>query len=91
MVLRWDPKKAAENVRKHDVDFHEAVTVLDDLLSTTFPDSDHSISERRFLTVGLSAHGRLLVVAHTEQGENTRIISARRATRREQRFYEEGK
>jgi len=90
VVFRWDPNKAAANRKKHGVDFHEAATVLDDALSTTFPDSDHSGVERRFLTIGISSRRRLLVVAHTEDGEVIRIISARRATPRERRFYEEG-
>ena len=90
MVFTWDPHKAAENQRKHRVDFREAATVLEDALSTTFPDPGHSRLERRYLTIGTSRHGRLLVVAHTEVGEVVRIISARRATRRERRFYEEG-
>ena len=89
MVFRWDPKKAVGNLRKHGVDFHEAATVLNDPLSTTFPDPDHSIHELRFLTVGMSDRKRVLVVAHIDEGETVRIISARRATRHERRFYEE--
>jgi len=90
VVFTWDARKAAANLRKHGIDFHEAATVLGDPLSTTFQDIDHSGLERRFLTIGTSRHGRLLVVAHTEEGEVVRIISARRATRHERRFYEEG-
>ena len=89
MVFSWDPGKAAANLTKHHIDFREAATVFDDLLSTAFPDADHSISERRFLIVGASVRGRVLVVAYTEQAEIVRIISARPATRRERRFYEE--
>lgn len=89
MIFTWDPEKAAANLRKHGVDFREAATVIDDPLSTTFPDSDHSTSEQRFLTIGMSAPGRMLVVAHTEQGQTIRIISARPVTRRERKFYEE--
>jgi uncharacterized DUF497 family protein len=73
----------------HGVDFRKAATVFNDALSTTFPDVDHSVGERRFLIIGLSAADRILVVAHTEAGDTIRIIRARRATRREQRFYEE--
>jgi hypothetical protein len=73
----------------HGVDFREAATVFDDSLSTTFPDVDHSVGERRFLIIGMSAPGRILVVSHTETGDTIRIISARTATRRERRFYEE--
>lgn len=90
MIFIWDPAKGAANRRKHGVDFHEAATALGDPLSTTFPDIDHSIGEQRFLTVGLSEQRRLLVVSHTEEGDTVRIISARHATRRERRFYEEG-
>ena len=90
MVFKWDPWKAVGNLKKHGVDFHEAATVLDDPLSTTFPDQEHSDLEPRFLTVGMSSRKRLLVMAHTEEGDTVRIISARRATRHERRFYEEG-
>jgi hypothetical protein len=89
VVFRWDARKAAANLKKHGIDFHEAATVLDDTLSTTFPDTDHSTFESRFLTIGLSNRQRLLVVAHSEEGERVRIISARPATRHERRFYEE--
>lgn len=85
----WDPDKAEENLRAHGVDFREAATVFDDLLSSTFPDIDHSVGERRFLIIGMSVPGRVLVVSHTETGDTVRIISARTATRRERRFYEE--
>jgi uncharacterized DUF497 family protein len=90
VVFRWDAKKAAANRKKHGIDFHEAATVLDDTLSTTYPDTDHSTIESRFLTIGMSNRQRLLVVAHSEEGERVRIISARPATRYERRFYEEG-
>jgi uncharacterized DUF497 family protein len=63
--------------------------VFDDPLSTTFPDADHSVGERRFLIVGMSALARILVVSHTETADTVRIISARSATRHEQKFYEE--
>jgi uncharacterized DUF497 family protein len=88
-VFAWDPAKAAANLKEHRIDFREAATVFDGLLSTTFPDADHSTSERRFLIMGASVHGRVLVVAYTEQAETVRIISARPATRRERIFYEE--
>lgn len=89
MTFAWDEAKAAANLRKHGVDFREAATVFGDALSTTFPDVDHSVRERRFLTIGVSVEGRVLVVAHTEVGGTIRIISARPATVRERRFYEE--
>jgi uncharacterized DUF497 family protein len=62
-------------------------TVFDDVLSTTFPDRDHSSVEQRFLTIGQSAQGRVLVVSLTEADARIRLISAREATRRERRFY----
>ena len=85
----WDPNKAEANLKAHGVDFREAATAFDDPLSTTFPDIDHSVGERRFLIIGMSALNRILVVSHTEDGDTIRIISARTATRPERRFYEE--
>ncbi len=90
MKFEWDPRKEAANRRKHRVGFEEALTVFADPLSTTFPDPDHSISEQRFLIIGMSTAGRLLVVAHLEGKEVIRIISARPVTPRERKFYEEG-
>lgn len=89
MQFEWDRRKETSNRRKHGVGFREAATVFGDPLATTFPDIDHSAFEDRFLTIGASASGRLLVVAHAESGENIRIISARQVTRRERKFYEE--
>ena len=89
MNFTWDPNKAEENLKAHGVDFREAATVFYDLLSTTFPDIDHSVGERRFLIIGMSALNRILVVSHTEDNDTIRIISARMATRPERRFYEE--
>ena len=89
MIFRWDIRKAASNLKKHGIDFREAATVFEDPLSMTFPDPDHSDSEQRFLTIGQTVRGQALVIAHTEEGDTIRIISARRATRREQHFYEE--
>ena len=90
MILEWDPEKAASNYGKHGVDFHEAGTVLDDPLSTTFPDPDHSLDEQRYLTIGSSLSGRILVVAHTDRGDAVRLISARPVTPSERKFYEQG-
>jgi len=90
LEFEWDPQKEASNVGKHNISFHEAGTVFADPLSWTFPDPDHSINEERFLTIGLSSQGRTLVVSHTDRGARTRIISARTATPRERRDYEEG-
>ena len=90
MDFEWDPEKAATNLRKHDVSFVEASTVFEDTLSTTFPDSDHSIGERRYVIIGMSKLGYLLVVSHTDRADVVRIISARKANRSERRFYEQG-
>jgi uncharacterized DUF497 family protein len=90
MQFEWDPKKAAINLRDHKVSFEEAATALEDDLSLTSDDPDHSIDEARQITFGVSSTGRLLVVSHTERGERIRIISARLATRSERKLYEEG-
>jgi uncharacterized DUF497 family protein len=87
----WDPKKAAANLKKHSVSFEEASTVFGDVLSVTGSDPDHSVGECRFVTFGNSSQNRLLVVAHTEESEKVRIISARVVTKQERRIYEEGK
>ncbi len=91
MEFEWDRSKAAENLRKHKVSFQEAATVLGDFLATTAADPDHSADERRYITVGLSNLGRLLLVAHAERGDRIRIISARTLTRSERRTYEEAR
>lgn len=88
MRFEWDREKAKRNLRKHRVSFEEAATVFYDPLSATFDDPEHSIDERRFITVGYSSRGRLLVVSHTERGEVLRIISARLATARERKRHE---
>ncbi len=90
MEFQWDPRKDRSNRRKHAVSFREAATVFEDPLSATFPDPDHSLQEERFLTIGMSRVGRILVIAHTEYEEEIRIISARPATPTERNFYEEG-
>ena len=90
MEFQWDRGKAAANLKRHRVSFHEAAAVLEDPLSTTFPDEAHSEAELRFLTIGAATGGHILVVAHTERNDTVRIISARRATRREREFYEQG-
>jgi uncharacterized protein len=86
----WNARKAAGNLRKHSVSFHEASTAFFDPLSVTGDDPDHSDEERRFVTFGVSSSGRLLVVSHTEYNNGVRIISAREATRGERKLYEEG-
>lgn len=88
--VEWNPTKAASNVDKHGVSFEEAATVFLDPLSLTIADPDHSIEEERFITIGRSADGRLLVVIHTDRAEAIRLISARGATPQERRIYESG-
>ena len=90
MKFEWDPNKAAENLRKHGVAFEEAATVFGDPLEVTIPDPDHSEGEARFLSLGRSADGRLLVVAYTEREGTIRIIHARVAAPKERRTYESG-
>lgn len=85
----WDVKKAEMNLRKHGVSFEEAATALDDPLSVTFIDRDHSLTEARYITLGISGRGRSLVVGHTGRGAAVRIISARLASRWERRRYEQ--
>ena len=89
MIVEWDTRKNAANLRKHGVAFEEAVTALKDSLAVTYRDPDHSADEFRFLTFGMSARGRILVVAHTDRGEAIRLVSARPAARSERRAYEE--
>jgi len=86
--FEWDPDKASANVKKHGVDFSEAVTVFGDPLELTISDPDHSESEFRFVSLGTSASGHLLVVAYTEREGRTRIINAREATSQERKQYE---
>jgi uncharacterized DUF497 family protein len=87
MKFAWDPRKAASNLKKHRVSFDEASTVFTDPLSATIADPDHSVGERRFITMGVSFTSHLLVVCHTEEAGFVRIISARRATRHEKDRY----
>ena len=85
----WDPEKAAANLRKHGVGFPEAVTAFGDPLAISIPDPEHSVAEKRWLLLGTSSAGRILVVAHTDRRDEIRMISARLATKRERRSYEE--
>jgi len=90
LTFEWDANKARMNLAKHGISFEEASTVFGDPRSLTIPDPVHSAVENRFVIIGASYRGKLLVVAHTERGGNIRIISARVASRRERRNYEEG-
>jgi uncharacterized protein len=90
-VLRfeWDPVKAGVNQKKHGVSFEEAQTVFADERARLIDDPDHSEDEDRFILLGLSSSLRVLVVVHCyrSEGNTVRIISARKATREEQRYY----
>lgn len=88
MDFGWDDDKAKTNLTKHGVSFLEAASVFDDDLSITFLDPDHSIDEERLIIIGHSSRGRLLFVSHADRDNQPRIISARPATRRERRVYE---
>ena len=90
LTFEWDESKAQANKEKHGVSFEEAKTVFNDPFSITIHDPDHSEGEDRYLDVGLSATGRILVVSYTERRDSIRIINSREATRTEQRNYEEG-
>ena len=92
MALRfeWDGAKARSNWEKHGVSFEEAATIFGDPLSLTVSDPDHSETEERYISMGASAASRVLVVSHTDRADVIRLISARPATPRERRTYEEG-
>jgi uncharacterized DUF497 family protein len=87
--FEWDRNKAESNRRKHGVSFDEASTAFGGTLSLTIPDPDHSIGEERFVLLGFTYRDNLVAVAFAERGETIRILSARPATRRERRVYEE--
>ena len=87
--FEWDANKADANLGKHEVSFDEASTVFADPLAMLMPDPDHSVGEERYLVLGTSATGRLLVVSPAERPPRTRLISARPATRNERRQYEQ--
>jgi len=90
LSFEWDEEKAKENRRKHRVSFEEGITVFSDPFSITIDDPDHSADEQRYIDIGTSETGRVLVVSYTERGGSIRIISCRKATRSERRRYEEG-
>ena len=89
MNFEWDPGKAAQNRRNHGVSFREAATVFGDPLAVTYQDPDHSVEEQRFITIGMSSFGRLLIAAHADRGESIRIISARKTPVGERTDYEQ--
>jgi uncharacterized DUF497 family protein len=89
VIFQWDAVKAAANRKKHRVSFEDATTVFLDPLAITFGDPDHAIHEDREITIGHTREGQLLFVSHCERGNRIRIISARPATTRERKQYEE--
>ncbi len=89
LLFEWDDNKAKSTLKKHKVSFEEGKTIFNDPFLLTFPDYEHSIKENRFINIGFSAKGRVLVLIHTERGENIRI-SCRKATSLERREYEKG-
>lgn len=88
MTFEWDARKAAANLRKHDLAFEDAATVFLDPVATTFQDPDHSLDEYREITIGYTMKGNLAFVSHCQRGERIQIVSARRATRAERDHYE---
>jgi uncharacterized protein len=90
MEFEWDENKAAKNLSKHGVSFDEAKTLFDDVLYANFYDPDHSDDEERYLIIGESCQGRLLIASYIERGEAIRLISARKVTQSERELYEEG-
>ena len=89
LIFEWDEVKARANLKNHEVSFEEGKTIFNDPHLFTFPDSEHSIDEERYVNIGLSTKGRVLVLVHTERMGRIRIINCRKATARERRFYEE--
>jgi uncharacterized protein len=89
ILFEWDPSKARGNIKSHGISFDEASTAFADILSLTIHDPLHSDEEDRFILIGNSGRNRVLVVVHTERGGNVRIISARKATKKERKQYEE--
>jgi uncharacterized DUF497 family protein len=90
VIYEWDAKKAKANSRKHGVSFDEAASVFLDPLAVTYPDPDRSGQEVREITIGHSARQRVIFICHARRGDRTRLISARKVTRRELKQYEEG-
>ncbi len=90
MEFEWDEEKAAANLAKHGVSFGEAASVFDDPLYVDFYDPDHSLSEHRYIIIGVSRQGCLLIVSYTERDDAIRLIGAREVTRSERETYEEG-
>ena len=91
LYFEWDSKKESRNIKKHGISFKEAATVFSDNLADTFYDPDHSEKEDRYILIGVSEAGIILIVAFTERNDIIRIISARKATKKERRYYKDEK
>ena len=89
LTFEWDEEKSRGGLRKHGVSFDEAKTVFNDPFAMTISDPEHSSEEDRYIDMGMSSQGRILVVWYTERGRNIRIIGSRKATRTQRREYEE--
>lgn len=90
LSFEWDEEKAKANLKKHRVGFDEATTVFTDPFSITIHDPDHSADEQRYIDIGSSDKGRVLVVVYTKRGSNIRIVNCRKVTPSERKLYEEG-
>jgi uncharacterized DUF497 family protein len=86
--FEWDDEKAISNFKKHDVSLEEGATIFNDPLVATILDPNHSEGEERYISIGISIQGRLLVVVHTDREERIRLISCRKATNTERKVYE---
>ena len=89
LSFEWDEEKAKANLKKHRVGFDDATTVFNDPFSVTIHDPEHSADEQRYIEIGSSDKGHVLVVVYTERGSNIRIVSCRKAAPSERKFYEE--
>ena len=89
ITFEWDNNKAKTNVLKHDVSFEESATIFSDERTITIHDIIHSVSEKRWITIGRSVKNRVIVVVHTERNNRIRIISSRKASKKEKKQYEE--
>ena len=86
--FEWDDEKAESNLEKHGVGFEDGATIFNDPLIATIQDPDHSANEERYVSIGISVLGDLLVVVHTERGERIRLVSCRKANNAERKAYE---
>jgi uncharacterized protein len=91
LTFEWDEVKAKANLRKHKVSFHEGKTVFNESFLMTFPDPEHSAREERYINIGMSSKGKILVVIHTERQRSIRLLSSRKATANERKVYEGGR